>query len=62
MAENRKETLAEKLTADPANWEAVALSRVAQRVEDLPQLPAEAEDFGWEEDILEKLRKKLTDY
>jgi hypothetical protein len=62
MADTRKETLAERLTADPANWEAVALSRVAQRVEALPEAPTEAEDFGWEEDILEKLRKRLADY
>jgi hypothetical protein len=33
---------------------------VAARVEDLPPLPAEAEDFGWEEGVLEKLRKRLS--
>lgn len=41
------------------NWEAVALSRVARHVEELPP-PAEAEDFGWEEGILEKLRRHLA--
>jgi hypothetical protein len=63
MSDQRiKDTLAERLTTDSANWEAVALSRVARRVEDLPEMPAEAEDFGWEEDILAKLRKRLADY
>lgn len=63
MSEQRiKDTLAERLTTDTASWEAVALSRVARRVEELPDMPAEAEDFGWEEDILEKLRKRLADY
>jgi hypothetical protein len=33
---------------------------VASRVEDLPALPAEAEDFGWEEGVLEKLRLRLN--
>jgi hypothetical protein len=42
------------------NWEAVALSRVARRVEELPDVPAEAEDFGWEEGILERLRRRLA--
>ena len=42
-----------------ADWESVALSRVAPRVEELPDLPAEAEDFGWEASVLEKLRKRL---
>ena len=43
------------------DWESVALSRVAARVEDLPALPAEAEDFGWESSVLEKLRKRLSE-
>jgi hypothetical protein len=43
------------------NWEALALSRVARRVEQLPQPPAEADDFGWEEGILAKLRKRLAE-
>ena len=30
------------------DWESVALSRVAARVDELPALPEEAEDFGWE--------------
>lgn len=41
------------------NWEAVALRRIARHVEELPP-PAEAEDFGWEEGILEKLRQRLA--
>jgi hypothetical protein len=44
-----------------SDWEAAALSRVAARVEDLPALPAEAEDFGWEASVLEKLRKRLNE-
>jgi hypothetical protein len=47
--------------ADAGNWEAVALSRVARRVEELPQSPDDAEDFGWEEGVLAKLRKRLAD-
>lgn len=43
------------------DWESVALRRVVARVEDLPALPQEAEDFGWEEGVLEKLRKRLAD-
>jgi hypothetical protein len=43
------------------DWESLALSRVSARVEDLPPLPAEAEDFGWEEGVLEKLRKRLNE-
>jgi hypothetical protein len=39
-----------------SDWESVALSRLAARVEDLPALPAEADDFGWEASVLEKLR------
>jgi hypothetical protein len=42
------------------NWEAVALRRVARHVEELPDVPAEAEDFGWEEGILERLRQRLA--
>jgi hypothetical protein len=34
---------------------------VAARVEQPPALPQEAEDFGWEEGVLEKLRKRLAD-
>lgn len=41
------------------NWEAATLRRVARHVEELPP-PAEAEDFGWEEGILEKLRQRLA--
>lgn len=42
------------------NWEARALSRVAHRVEELPDPPAEADDFGWEEGVLENLRQRLA--
>ena len=42
------------------DWEARALSRVAARVEDLPPVPAEADDFGWEEGVLERLRQRLN--
>jgi hypothetical protein len=49
------------LDTDADNWEALALSRVARHVEQLPEQPEEAEDFGWEEGILEKLRKRLAD-
>jgi len=41
--------------------ESAALNRVAARVEELPALPAEAEDFGWEASVLEKLRLRLND-
>jgi len=44
-----------------SDWESVALSRVAARVDELPALPAEAEDFGWEASVLEKLRKRLNE-
>ena len=43
------------------DWESAALRRVAARVEELPSLPTEAEDFGWEASVLEKLRKRLND-
>jgi hypothetical protein len=42
------------------SWETVALRRVARHVEELPDVPAEAEDFGWEEGILERLRQRLA--
>jgi hypothetical protein len=42
------------------NWEAAALRRVARHVENLPDAPPEAEDFGWEETVLETLRKRLA--
>jgi hypothetical protein len=44
-----------------SDWESVALSRLVARVENLPVLPAEAEDFGWEASVLEKLRKRLNE-
>jgi hypothetical protein len=45
---------------ETGNWEALALSRVARHVEALPTPSDEAEDFGWEEGVLEKLRKRLS--
>lgn len=45
---------------DAENWEAITLRRVARRVEELPQSPPEADDFGWEETVLENLRKRLA--
>ena len=44
-----------------SDWESVALRRVVARVEELPELPVEAEDFGWEASVLEKLRKRLNE-
>jgi hypothetical protein len=44
-----------------SDWESTALSRVAAGVEELPALPAEAEDFGWEASVLEKLRLRLKE-
>ena len=46
---------------ETGNWEARALSRVARHVEALPTPSEDAEDFGWEEAILEKLRKRLSE-
>ena len=43
------------------DWESVALRRIAARVEELPPLPVEAEDFGWEAGVLEKLRLRLNE-
>jgi hypothetical protein len=42
------------------NWETAALRRVARHVKQLPDVPVEAEDFGWEEGILERLRRRLA--
>lgn len=42
------------------DWETRALSRVAARVEDLPPVPPEADDFGWEEGVLEQLLQRLN--
>ena len=54
-------TQADRKNPGPAedNWEAAVMRRVARRVENLPAPPADADDFGWEQDILEKLRKRL---
>lgn len=41
--------------------ESGTVSRVAARVEELPALPAEAEDFGWEMSVLEKLRLRRNE-
>ena len=45
---------------DVDSWEAIALRRVRRHVEALPESPPEADDFGWEEGVLEKLRKRLS--
>ena len=45
---------------DAENWESIALRRVARRVENLPKSPPHADDFGWEEAVLENLRKRLA--
>ena len=52
----------DKKPAQPVaeNWEAIALRRVARRVESLPESPPNADDFGWEEGVLENLRKRLA--
>ena len=42
------------------NWEAATLRRVARRVQTLPETPPHADDFGWEERVLENLRKRLA--
>ena len=44
------------------DWESVTLSRIAARVEDLAALPAEADDFGWEASVLEKLRLRPNEF
>jgi hypothetical protein len=59
MAESNRVSNPPQLGGD--DWESVALRRVSARVEELPALPQEAEDFGWEEGVLEKLRKRLAD-
>jgi hypothetical protein len=43
-----------------SDWESATLSRAIARIENLPPLPAEAEDFGWESGVLEKLRLGLS--
>jgi hypothetical protein len=43
------------------DWESVALSRATARAEELPALPAEAEDFGWETSVLERLRLRVKE-
>jgi hypothetical protein len=55
-------TQADRKEPAPAedNWEAAVMRRVARHVENLPAPPDDADDFGWEEDILEKLRKRLA--
>ena len=45
---------------DSDDWESAALRRVAPHVEALPEFPAEAEDFGWEESVLQNLRKRIA--
>lgn len=56
---NHKPTQHDERIAE--DWESPALSRLAARVEELPALPAEAEDFGWETSVLERLRLRLNE-
>jgi hypothetical protein len=45
---------------DGDDWESAALRRVARHVESLPTGDqAEDEDYGWEEAVLRRLRKRL---
>jgi hypothetical protein len=55
--ERRKE---ERQDDDTDDWETIALRRVARRVESLPESPPHADDFGWEEGVLDNLRKHLA--
>lgn len=55
---NRKLQLIDERIAD--DWEPAALGRIAARDGELPALPAEAEDFGWEASVLEKLGKRFA--
>ena len=57
QAERRKEERQDDATED---WESIALRRVARRVETLPESPPHADDFGWEEAVLDNLRKHLA--
>ena len=57
QAERRKE----ERTDEAEDWESIALRRVARRVETLPESPPHADDFGWEEPVLDNLRKHLAD-
>lgn len=50
----------EERQPDAEDWESIALRRVARRVEALPESPPHADDFGWEEAVLENLRKRLA--
>jgi hypothetical protein len=54
-------TQADRKQPEPTedNWEAEVMRRMARRVENLPAPPDDTGDFGWEEDILKKLRKRL---
>jgi hypothetical protein len=56
---NHKPTQHDGRIAD--DWESLALSRLVARVEELPTLPVEAEDFGWETSVLQKLRLRLNE-
>jgi hypothetical protein len=55
----------ERLAPQPGDWESLALSRVAGRVEALSHRPAEAAagpasgEFGWEARVIANLRRHL---
>lgn len=42
------------------DWESRAVHQVAARVDEPTTTPDEADDFGWEEGVLEKLRQRLN--
>jgi hypothetical protein len=60
MTEPDNKNLPAATDSESDDWETAVLRRMARRVESLPETPPEAEDFGWEEDVLENLRKRLA--
>jgi hypothetical protein len=60
MMEQNTENVQPAVDLDSDDWESTVLRRVARRVEALPATPPEADDFGWEEGVLENLRKRLA--
>lgn len=60
MTEPDNKNLPTATDPESDDWETAVLRRMAPRVESLPETPPEAEDFGWEEDVLENLRKRLA--
>lgn len=60
MMERDNKNLPPATDLESDDWETAVLRRMAQRVETLPETPPEADDFGWEESVLENLRKRLA--